>query len=151
MDGKLKTRFNVRVYGILISEGRVLLADERIKGFEMTKFPGGGLEFGEGTADCLIREMKEETGEDFSVRSHFYTTDFFQISAFDPYAQIISIYYLLDKGHIRTDLLIASRSDLPEGAEMLRFRWMDIALLTEEDLTFPIDRKVALMIKENFS
>ena len=53
--------FNIRVYGILINDKKqVLVSDEFIRGSYYTKFPGGGLEFGEGTRDCLKREFKEE-------------------------------------------------------------------------------------------
>ena len=53
--------FNIRVYGILKdSQNRILVTDEFIRGNYFTKFPGGGLEFGEGTRDCLKREFKEE-------------------------------------------------------------------------------------------
>jgi len=89
-------RFNVRVYGILINEHQhVLVADELIRGKEFTKFPGGGLEFGEGPRSCLLREFKEETGVIVSVREHLYTTDVFLASAFDDDSQIISIYYMV--------------------------------------------------------
>jgi hypothetical protein len=47
-------RFNLRVYGIVINDKKqILVADEYIRGGFYTKFPGGGLEFGEGTRDCL--------------------------------------------------------------------------------------------------
>ena len=86
--------FNVRVYGILIDQyQRLLVTDEFIRGAYITKLPGGGLEFGEGTRDCLQREFREETGLEVSIGEHFYTTDFFQISAFNHKDQIISIYY----------------------------------------------------------
>ncbi|MBC7650405.1 MAG: NUDIX domain-containing protein, partial [Deinococcales bacterium] len=76
--------FTVRVYGILIdSDKRILVSDEYIRGNYFTKFPGGGLEFGEGTRDCLVREFKEETNLDITVGTHIYTTDIFQISAFN--------------------------------------------------------------------
>ena len=39
--------FNIRVYGILIQDSNVLVSDEYIKGKNITKFPGGGLEYGE--------------------------------------------------------------------------------------------------------
>ena len=56
-------RFTIRVYGILFDENkRILVSDEFIRGDYFTKFPGGGLEIGEGTRDCLKREFKEETG-----------------------------------------------------------------------------------------
>ncbi len=53
--------FNIGVYGILINENRqVLVSDELIRGNYYSKFCGGGLEKGEGTIDCFIREFKEE-------------------------------------------------------------------------------------------
>src|SRR5882757_8882055 len=87
-------RLTVRVYGILMDERKnVLVSDEFIRGDYFTKFPGGGMELGEGTRDCLKREFKEETGLDITVGNHIYTTDYFQISAFKNTDQIISIYY----------------------------------------------------------
>ncbi|HQY41142.1 MAG TPA: NUDIX domain-containing protein, partial [Ferruginibacter sp.] len=89
--------FNVRVYGILINEKKqVLVSDEYIRGQYYTKFCGGGLEFGEGTRDCLKREFLEEMNLNIEVTRHLYTTDFFQKSAFHPQQQIISIYYLVN-------------------------------------------------------
>src|SRR5678809_100244 len=88
--------FNLRVYGILINEQKqVLVSDEYIRGSYYTKFPGGGLELGEGTKDCLKREFKEEMDLEVEIGAHLYTTDFYQVSAFNPEHQIISIYYLV--------------------------------------------------------
>ena len=87
-------QFNVRVYGVLVNEQRqVLVSDELIRGKYYTKFPGGGLEYGEGTRDCLKREFLEEMNLAVEVGAHLYTTDFFQQSAFHPDHQILSIYY----------------------------------------------------------
>jgi ADP-ribose pyrophosphatase YjhB (NUDIX family) len=85
--------FNVRVYGLLILNEQLLVSDEHIKGMDITKLPGGGLEFGEGTIDCVVREFKEELNLDIEVIDHFYTTDFFVNSAFSNQHQVISIYY----------------------------------------------------------
>src|SRR5207237_2093915 len=86
--------FNIRVYGILINDKKqVLVSDEFIRGNYYTKFPGGGLERGEGTRDCLKREFMEEMNLIVEVGDHIYTTDFYQQSAFNPEHQIISIYY----------------------------------------------------------
>src|ERR1700760_1317874 len=87
--------FNVRVYGILINDAnQVLISDEQEYGFRFTKFPGGGLEPGEGLIDGLKREFVEECNLRVEVLSHFYTTDFFVKSAFND-SQVISIYYMV--------------------------------------------------------
>ncbi|HTA27917.1 MAG TPA: NUDIX domain-containing protein [Bacteroidia bacterium] len=142
--------FNVRVYGILIDENQdVLVSDELIHGKYITKFPGGGLEFGEGTIDAIKREMMEETNTEVDVREHFYTTDFFQVSAFNPHAQVISIYYLLE---LLADLNIRIKQkpfDFDEEKEgAIAFRKIPISAISENDFTFPIDKKVATMLKK---
>ena len=88
--------FNVRVYGILVDEQkRVLVSDEFIRGNYITKFPGGGLEFGEGPIDCLKREFMEEMGQTITILGHFHTTDIFVQSKFNPKKQVLAIYYLI--------------------------------------------------------
>ena len=77
--------FNIRIYGLLLTPAKeVVVSDEYIRGNYFTKFPGGGLEFGEGTRDCLKREFKEEMNLEVTIGEHIYTTDFFQLSAFNP-------------------------------------------------------------------
>ena len=52
--------FSVRVYGIYVKDKRyVLVSDEFIGKRFLTKFPGGGVEFGEGTIEALKREWQE--------------------------------------------------------------------------------------------
>jgi len=91
-------QFIIRVYGIILNEkNEVLLTDEFQLGMKMTKFPGGGLNYGEGTVDCLRREFREECNEqELKNIRHFYTTDFFQEALFYEHHQLISIYYLAD-------------------------------------------------------
>ena len=60
-------RFNIRVYGLLFHGGSVLVSDEMVQGRRITKFPGGGMMPGEGTLDCLRREIREETGLEVEV------------------------------------------------------------------------------------
>jgi 8-oxo-dGTP diphosphatase len=90
----MSKRFNIRVYGIWQHEDKILVNEEGIRGQKVIKFPGGGLDWGEGTLDCLKREWMEELGLEIEVLDHFYTTDFFQPSAFDD-SQVISIYYYI--------------------------------------------------------
>lgn len=147
--------FNVRVYGLLMdSKRRLLVSDEFIRGNYFTKFPGGGLEFGEGTRDCLQREFKEETDLDVTVGDHVYTTDFFQISAFNNVDQIISIYYLV---HTDEPVNLATKTTLfdfqphqvadPKG-EAEVFRWVEWNDLSEESVSLPIDKVVVKMLLE---
>jgi 8-oxo-dGTP pyrophosphatase MutT (NUDIX family) len=141
--------FNVRVYGILIKDNRVLVADEFFHDTFLTKFPGGGLEFGEGPVDCLIRELKEELGIETRIIRHFYTTDFFLPSAFDSLKQIISIYYQVDSDESSSVVV----SEFKPENKILKnghcsFRWITLDKLSTDDFTFPADKKVAALILE---
>ena len=148
--------FNIRVYGILIGENKqVLVSDELIRGGYYTKFPGGGLEFGEGTRDCLKREFKEEMDLDVRVGDHIYTTDYFQMSAFNPEHQIISIYYFAHalepiKAPLRLkpfDFDEQQMAVYKERGETETFRFIDWNDFSEESVSLPIDKIVAKMIK----
>jgi 8-oxo-dGTP diphosphatase len=140
-------KFNIRVYGIFISEKEeVLVADEERFGMKFTKFPGGGLEFGEGITDCLKRECLEELGQEIEVLGHFYTTDFFQRSAFNESHQLISIYYLIKT----VEPFRATTGNGPK-ANNETFRWIPLDKLNAEDFRFPIDKKVAERLRREFT
>lgn len=146
--------FNVRVYGIMINEQRqVLVSDEYIRGRYYTKFPGGGLEFGEGTLECIRREWQEELAQEAEVIEHIYTTDFFQISAFDNHSQIISIYYLVRPLSAFTAPLLNKPFDftIPEGVtEVEGVRWVDWDAFSSDSVTLPIDKVVADLVKVKY-
>lgn len=141
--------FNIRVYGILInSSDEVLLSDERYLGQEFTKFPGGGLQIGEGLKDCLIREFKEELGIQITVGELIYLTDFYQPSALNKKEQIISVYYKVFTPNPERIKTSATRYDFPKDVDKTEsWRWKNRAELAVEDVTFPIDRVVVQKIK----
>lgn len=152
-------QFNVRVYGVLINDQKqVLVADELIRGKFYTKFPGGGLEFGEGTRDCLKREFLEEMNLKVDVGEHLYTTDYFQVSAFNPDHQIISIYYLVTPLEAITVRLSDTVFDFDKAQmdlyqqrnEIESFRFINWNDFSEECVTLPIDKLVVRLLKERY-
>jgi 8-oxo-dGTP diphosphatase len=150
------SHFNVRVYGLLVNEQQqVLVSDEYIRGSYYTKFPGGGLEFGEGTRDCLVREFMEEMNLAVRVTEHIYTTDFFQRSAFKPEDQIISIYYYVQAlapitVPLRTEAFAFDQDQLhiyETRKEIETFRFIDWDNFSAASVTLPIDKVVADLVK----
>ena len=152
-------RFNVRVYGVLINENKqVLVSDELIRGKQYTKFPGGGLEYGEGTRDCLAREFMEEMNLKVEIQDHLYTTDFYQQSAFHPDHQILSIYYLVKP----LEPISARLNDHPfqfdekqmeifdSTGETESFRFINWDELNEDSVTLPIEKIVVRQLKEKY-
>lgn len=144
-------KFNIRAYGILINKGAVLVSDEYIKRNRITKFPGGGLEYGEGLKDCVVREFKEELNLAVEVSAHFYTTDFYVASSFDTNSQVISVYYLVEaledfKFKISDT---AHNYEKKEGAQSLR--WLPLKTLKETDFTLIIDRRVGELLIKQYS
>jgi 8-oxo-dGTP diphosphatase len=142
-------RFVIRVYGVVINDhNQVLLSDECIMNTYMTKFPGGRLEWGEGPVDCLKREALEEFGQSIEIIDHFYTSDFFHKAPFYEESQLLCIYYLVQfTGSI--EFKISTKPfDFDEAAhDSQSFRWKGINDLELEELTFPVDRKVAQLLK----
>ncbi|HOI48597.1 MAG TPA: NUDIX domain-containing protein [Prolixibacteraceae bacterium] len=142
--------FVIRIYGLILNENQeVLVTDEFQLGRPMTKFPGGGLHFGEGTIDCLIREIKEEcNGQKIKKIRHFYTTDFFQEALFYPNHQLISIYYTAQLDGDPVFRLSAQPFDFAEMKDGNQsFRWIKIKELLPSEFSFPIDKLVAQKLK----
>lgn len=138
-------KYNLRVYALLINKEQILVSEENRAGICMRKFPGGGMEFGEGTLDALRREIKEELNLEVGDLEHFYTTDFFQASAFNQEQQLISIYYkVLDFNSEKIKTGAKELSTLKQGEEQVR--WISLDALKVSDFTFPIDQQVAAML-----
>ena len=149
--------FNVRVYGLLLdAQNRLLVSDEYIRGEFFTKLPGGGLEFGEGTRDGLAREFMEETGITVTVGKHLYTTDFFQISAFNKKDQIISIYYMVSS--TECEKIKTSEKNFDFSSDQIAdkkgtfesFRWVNFEELNEDCMSLPIDKVAIQILKQSF-
>ncbi len=142
--------FNLRVYALIIHDNaQVLLSDEFVLDRKMTKFPGGGMHFGEGPADCVRREALEEFGQEIEIIAHFYTTHFFQRALFYTDHQLISIYYRVQFIEPPRFRISGKPFDFPaliNGSQS--FRWAEILTLPETELSFPVDRFVLKLLKE---
>lgn len=145
-------QFTIRVYGLLVDQGMLLLTDEFRLGIFMTKFPGGGLQFGEGPVDCVKREFLEELNLEIEIIRHFYTTEYYQPTTLLPSSmQLISIYYLVRAVTAYHFPVTEKRFDfqnVTDGAQC--FRWVPIGELTGEEVTFPIDKTVVHLLKSEF-
>lgn len=148
-------QLTLRVYGFLIDRKKgLLVSDEFIRGKYFTKLPGGGLELGEGTRDCLQREFLEETGVEVTIGEHIYTTDYFQPSAFRDNQQFIGVYYFVyatDVAQFQTHsqaftFTPEQISDLKGEAESLR--WVPLDELTDEIFPLPTDKIAVKLVLE---
>lgn len=139
-------RFTLRVYGLLLNDRQeVLLSDECRFGKSFTKFPGGGMEFGESFQETVIREFQEEIGVSIEVGELFYFNEFCQISAFNPSDQLYSFYYFVHCSN--WDSIPVNTHTVPLTSEGEKHRWIPIKDLHEELLTFPIDKLVATKLR----
>ena len=134
MEKNTPERFNVRVYGIWLDRERILLSRELYGEKEMLKFPGGGLEFGEGLEAGLRREFREELNMEIELGELLYINEFLQVSAFNAQDQLLSVYY-----RVYGDL---QRLPALNDARGYGVFWKNLHELDAEELTFPIDRAV---------
>ena len=135
--------FNIRVYGVVVnSQNEILINREVIGGKKVIKFPGGGLEWGEGLEDAVRREFQEEFGTEVDVLEVYYVTPYFQQSFFKEEDQIISIYFKVNMPiNMTYGGEVASGKIVPT--------WRRIASLNPEEFYFPIDRHVVKKLLES--
>ena len=132
-------KINIRVYAIYLNEKNELMAlDEGYVGEKLIKLPGGGLEFGEGTIECLHREFAEELNLKIEVLEHFYTQEDFLVSRFRENEQLLTIYYTVNI------LNLEELKIIDESIE--KVKW--ISLHEENPLPLPIDKIVFQKLKE---
>jgi 8-oxo-dGTP diphosphatase len=140
-------KFNLRIYGLLLQDGKILITDELRGGTKMTKFPGGGLEFHETFEECLYREFMEEMDQPINVLEYFFHNENIQPSAFKTNERLISFYYFVElKG--RKNFETVEQPFQFKNDEVQCFRWLEIDKISVDDLTYPIDKKVLQLLKD---
>ncbi|QKG84887.1 NUDIX hydrolase [Kroppenstedtia pulmonis] len=121
-------RFNFRVAGVALHQGRVLL--HRLPGEAFWTMPGGRGELMEPTRETLAREMQEELGVQARVENLLWIVENFYHYE-DREVHELAFYYrmfLPDEDSICTTEGIFQRED--DGAPLL-FQWHDIQRLEE--------------------
>lgn len=130
-------RVNVRVYAACIKDRKIFTLFEEYVGEKLIKFPGGGLEYGEGTIECLKREFAEELNLEIENIQHLYTQEDFIVSKFNDNEQLLTIYYTAD---IKEEANLKIIDETIEKTE-----W--ISLDEENPFTLPVDKIVFEKLK----
>lgn len=133
-------KFNIRVYGLWIKNQKVLISHENIDGFKMTKFPGGGLEFGEGVVDCLRREFREELGVELVKLSLLHVSNRFIKSSFKNNEQVVAVHYLVKSNQEISNYNIVHPTGVGK-LNSIQFVWSDINKELHDSLTFEMDKE----------
>jgi ADP-ribose pyrophosphatase YjhB (NUDIX family) len=84
--------FQIRVTGILIERGKILIVKQRVTPGRAWSLPGGRLENGETLEEGILREVLEETGLNAKVVKLLYLCD-----KTDVTPPILHIIFLLER------------------------------------------------------
>jgi 8-oxo-dGTP diphosphatase len=78
IENTFGNRLRIRVCGLLVEDGKILLIKHEGLGDEgyLWAPPGGGMEFGTSADENLKREFKEETGLDIDVNQYLFTHEY---------------------------------------------------------------------------
>ena len=131
-------KINVRVYAAVVKDRSVLVLHEEYAGSQLMKFPGGGLEFGEGVLHCLHREFDEELNVKIRIVRHLYTQEDFLVSRFRDNEQLLTLYYLVE--------IIDEEELLIRDPCIDKIEWISLDDL-EISFSLPIDQIVFDLLK----
>tara|TARA_B110000285_G_scaffold235522_1_gene317781 strand:- start:628 stop:1773 length:1146 start_codon:yes stop_codon:yes gene_type:complete len=148
------SRFNVRVYGMILDETgeRLLICNERLPdGSYAQKFPGGGVELGEGVMDAWWRECQEELGCQPAMQSVelFHTVETFIRSIFRPDDQLIALYYVCRLQSNEDVAWTEESAASPGGESNVQVSWKDWRSLDFRSFRFPTDQSAIQKLQAN--
>jgi 8-oxo-dGTP diphosphatase len=125
--------FPVRVYGLCIADGKVLVLEEIIRNEHIFKLPGGGIEFGESPLQGLKRELLEELGLKIRSAELFFIPNEPVINYFNPGQQVMPVYFKVKMD--RSNSRIKALED-----HIHSIHWFDLSEIDLSVLTFKSDR-----------
>lgn len=149
-------RFNVRVYMVVTRKAHdgaeeVLVSYERLPLGGVMKFPGGGLEWGEGTAACLRREALEELGQTVEVGSLIHLSQQTHVSSFDANHQVLAVHYAAE---LTGEVMFDDDGELGDvcgkrvAMRTQRLGWRPVEDLRPEEFRFASDREAWVAWKQ---
>lgn len=118
-------RFNYRVAGIVIENGRVLVG--RADWEDFWYLPGGRVEFGEPSVDSLRRELREEMDAEVEIgRLVWVLENFFEFDG-TPFHEV-GLYFTASLASDAPDLRADAFERDDKGTRLL-FRWVPVSEL----------------------
>ena len=138
-------KFNARCYVLIRSkQNRILVMKERWQGVDLNKFPGGGLELGEGLLECIHREIAEEfSSSEKLAYSHFFTPTECFASRFKPQEQLLLNYFTNS-----TEADELQWSLIPNDPNLLGMQWLELKAENAQWFTLQSDRDAFLKLLE---
>lgn len=142
--------FNVRVYMVVTrtsertGEQEVLVSYERLPMGGVMKFPGGGLEWGEGAKACIRREALEELGQAVQVGELLHVSEGAHVSSFDPSHQVVAVHYEANlEGPVAFDDDGVLEDVFGKRIALMtqRLGWRNVHELAARDFSFASDRE----------
>lgn len=118
-------RSHLLARAVVLRDGHVLLAHQ--KGAENTFLPGGHIEFGEGAAASLIREIREELGFTVKVTGYLGAVE---AEWEDDAGQHYEINHVFSVDGVDLDVSV----DPPSREEHLEFIWSPLDELEKRNL-----------------
>lgn len=107
---EMKIRPRVRVAGILIENNKILLIEHKKNDKKYWLIPGGGVDWGESTAEALIREYKEETNLDVTVDKFLFLSE---TIAPDKEKHVINLYFKVKKDeNSKAEMILGDETNL---------------------------------------
>ncbi len=100
---KFGNKLRVRVCGILIEKGKILLIRHKSLGKNGVLWapPGGGMLFGESAEETIKREFEEETGLKIKVERYLFTHEFLNppLHAIELFFEVSRLGGVLNTGY----------------------------------------------------
>lgn len=119
-------RFHIRVAGVLIHQGRILLHRKKHENF--WALPGGRAEMNEATPITIVREMEEEIGLKVIVDRLLWIAETF--IEYHGHVHELGMYYLIQTKEDHSLLHMDSFEGMGE-ADHLFFKWFPIEELEQ--------------------